>query len=827
MSILFPAFQTLRRDVRAGELTLIGLALLVAVLGLTSVGFVTDRVAKGLGREATRLMGADLIISADHPVPAAFESEMHRLGLKVTHTVQFSSMAMTEDATQLASVKALAAGAPLRGSLRIAAGRNQPGREAGKIPAQGEAWVDDQLLSALKLNVGDSLELGYLKLRVGAVVTWESDRGMGFSSFAPRILINIADLPASGLIVEGSRARYRLMAAGSPEIVRAFAAWANPRLKRGESLESLDNARPVLRDGLDRAAHYLRLTAMLAVVLAAVAAGLSARRFLVRHQTGAAVMRCMGASRRQLLALYGIEFTVFALLVSIAGCAGGYAVQMLLAKLVAGLLHVDLPPPGILPVVHGVAVGLILTIGFVLPHLLRLARVPPVRALRGEWESAGKGGFLFWILGMLMLAGLLWWLAGDATLGMWVIGGFVAALAIFALSALGLLTLAGRGRYFFSGWGIRYGLASLYRRRLGSTIQVVALALGLACIILLGLVSQDLLDGWRHQQDPDAPNRFVIGIQPQDEQAFSARMRSYGLPVELQPMIRGRLVAINGKPVSSRDFPEERARRLVEREFNLSQGATLPKGNSVVRGKWHGTSRAGEFSMEEGLGKTLGIRLGDQVEFNVAGQNVNGRIGSIRRLDWDSMNVNFFFIGAPGLLDHLPTSYITSFHLPADQQRTMRGVVAAFPSISVIDIDAVLAQVEKFAGQLAGMVRFVFVFALVAGVIVLLAAQQATHDERRREIAILRALGARNRQIRTALMAEFVILAVLSVALAYLAALGLGWALAHYVFAMNYTVRALPLLVAACMAIGVIVVCGWAGVRGVLNEPAVEGLREA
>jgi len=826
MSILHPAFQILRRDFRAGELTLIGLALLVAVLGLTSVGFVTDRVAKGLSREATQLMGADLIISADHPVPAVFETEMRRRGLSVTHTVQFSSMAMTEDATQLASVKALAPGAPLRGSLRIAARRNQPGKEAGKIPAQGEAWVDDQLLSALKLKVGDSLELGYLKLRVGAVVTWESDRGMGLSSFAPRILVNVADLPGSGLIVEGSRVRYRLMAAGRPAAVRAFASWVKPRLKRGENLESLDNARPVLRDGLDRAANYLRLTAMLAVVLAAVAAGLSARRFLVRHQMGAAVMRCMGASRRQLLALYGIEFTVFALLVSIAGCAGGYVAQTLLATLVGGLLHVELPSPGILPVVHGVAVGLILTIGFVLPHLLRLTRVPPVRALRGEWEGAGNGGFLLWLLGALMLGGLLWWIAGDTILGMWVVGGLVVALAIFAMFAFGLLSLVGRGRRMVSRWGIRYGLASLYRRRLGSTIQVVSLALGLACIILLGLVSQDLLDGWRHQQEPDAPNRFVIGIQPQDRLAFSARMRGDGLPVKLQPMIRGRLVAINGKPVSSRDFPDERARRLVEREFNLSQGATLPKGNSVARGHWHGASHVPEFSMEEGLGKTLGIRLGDQVEFNVAGQHVSGRIGSVRRLDWDSMNVNFFFIAAPGLLDHLPTSYITSFHLPADQQKVMRGVVAAFPSISVIDIDAVLAQVEKFAGQLASMVQFVFVFALVAGVVVLLAAQQATHDERRHEIAILRALGARNRQIRTALVAEFVILALLSVVLAYLAALGLGWALAHYVFAMNYTVRALPLLVVAFMAMGVIVACGWAGVRGVLNEPALEGLRE-
>lgn len=828
MPVVIPALQMLRRDLRAGELTLIGLALFIAVLGLTSVGFVTDRVSQGLAQEATQLLGADVLVSADHPVAPAVDAEARKLGLRITHSVAFNSMATTDAATQLAAVKAVEDGAPLRGSLQIASAPNQPAREAGRIPARGEAWVDEQLLTALGLKVGDKLQLGYLNLRIGALVTWESDRGMGFSSFSPRILINVADLPASGLLVEGSRARYRLLAAGDDlRAVRSFSAWAKARLTRGEELESLDNARPELRDGLERAGRYLRLTAMLAVVLAAVAAGLSARRFLARHLNAAAVMRCVGASRAQLLLIYLIEFVCLALLASLAGCLGGFALQAVLGKLVAGLMHTSLPPAGWMPVVHGVAVGLVLTLGFVLPQLLRLTNVPPIHALRAEWTGSGAGAPLLWGFGGLALAGLLWWIAGDVKLGAWVVGGFVAAILVFSGIAWGLLGLLGRGRQLALGWGLRYGLAALYRRRFGSAVQVVALGLGLSCILLLGLVSQDLLAGWRHQQAPDAPNRFVIGIQPPDRAAFAQQMAQHGLPVELEPMIRGRLVSINGRPVSAKDYANDRARGLVEREFNLSQSATLPKSNVVVEGRWHGTTAGAEFSMEQGLGKTLGIHLGDRVEFQIAGQRVSGRIGSIRRLEWDSMRVNFFFIASPGLLDDMPASYITSFHLAPAGQPVMRSMVAAFPSISVIDVEAVLAQVEAFAGRLADMVQFVFGFALAAGIIVLLAAQQATHDERRKEIAILRALGARNTQVRTALIAEFMALAGVSVILANVAALGIGWALAHYVFDMPFGPSLLPLAGVAVLATAVIVACGWYGVRGILREPAVDGMREA
>ncbi|MDP5240326.1 FtsX-like permease family protein [Uliginosibacterium sp. 31-16] len=827
MHTLRLAFQMLRRDLRAGELSLLGIALFVAVLALTSVSFVTGRVEQALARDATQLLGADALISADHSVPASIEAEAARLGLRMAHSITFNSMATTEAGAQLAAVKAIEAGHPLRGSLLIANQPGEPGREAGRIPVRGETWVDEQLLNTLQLKPGDMLELGYLKLRIGALVTYESDRGMGFSSFSPRVLINAADLPASGLLVEGSRARYRLLLAGDLPVVKAFEAWAKPKLGRGEELESLDNARPELRSGLDRAGRFLRLTAMLAVVLAAVAIGLSARRYLMRHLDGAAVMRCVGARRGQLLALYLYEFLGFAVLVSAFACLAGFGVQAVLAQLALSLVKTALPAPGWLPVLHGLLVGLVLTLGFVLPQLLRLTGVPPIRALRREWGEMGAGSSALWAIGAAALAGLLLWMAGDWKLGLAVVGGFSVAIALFVGVAWLLLGLLGRTRAMSVSWGLRYGIAALYRRRASSVIQVVALALGLACILLLGLVSQDLLAGWRKQQAPDAPNRFVIGIQPEQRVPLADTLVRNGLPANLQPMIRGRLMSINGRPVSASDYPEERARNLVEREFNLSQGSAFPAGNTIVSGAWHGEAKEPVFSMEQGVGKTLGIQQDDRVEFQIAGQRVSGRVGSVRKLDWDSMRVNFFFIAAPGLLDQMPASYITSFHLAPEKTGVVRELVGAFPNINVIDVAAVLAQIESFAGRLASMVQFVFAFALCAGIIVLLAAQQSTHDERSYEIAILRALGARNHQVRSALLAEFAALAGLAVLLAGLAALGIGWGLAHFVFEMDFAPRLGLLALSGVAALAVIVGFGWLGVRGVLRQPALEGIRAA
>ena len=613
--------------------------------------------------------------------------------------------------------------------------------------------------------------------------------------------------------------------AGDPAEVARFETWAKGRLQRGESLETVDNARPEVRTVLDRAERFLRFAAMLAVVLAAVAVGLATRRFVERHLDGCAVMRCLGARQAQLMGLFIGEFVLLGLAAGVVGCALGFGVQFVLAGLLGGLVGVPLPAPGGWPVAHGMAVSLLLLLGFALPPLIRLGRVSTLRVLRREWNGVAAREGLAWALGALVLAGLLVAIARDWLLGAWVVGGFALAFAVYGLVAWLVLGLLGHLRAV-AGSGWRYGLAALRRRPVASLVQVLALGMGLTALLLLTLVRSDLLDNWRQSTPADAPNRFVINIQPDQLEPLRRFFADDGRPAPLlQPMIRGRLVQVNNRPVGPDDYADDRARRLVDRDFNLSFDTRLPDGNSVVAGRWHGADTAPQFSVEQGLAQTLGLALGDVLTFEIAGVRSEARITSLRKLDWDSMRVNFFVIAAPGMLDSQPASYITSFYLPAAQMEFANRLVAAFPNLTVIDVAAVIGQIQGMVEQLIGAVQFVFGFAVVAGVVVLLGALQATHDEREKELAILRTLGARNRQLRGALLAEFAALGLVAGALAGVGATGIGWALGHFVFKLPYAPSLLPVLAGSVAGCLVVMLAGWLGTRHLLSRPPLESLR--
>lgn len=405
------------------------------------------------------------------------------------------------------------------------------------------------------------------------------------------------------------------------------------------------------------------------------------------------------------------------------------------------------------------------------------------------------------------------------------VGGFALAFAVYGL--VGWLVLGALGRVravASSGW--RYGLASLRRRPVASLVQVLALGMGLTALLLLTLVRGDLLDNWKQATPADAPNRFVINIQPDQLDPLRTFFKDEGRPVpNLQPMIRGRLVAVNGRPVSANDYTDDRARRLVDRDFNLSFDTRLPSGNSVVGGQWHGDSKTPAFSVEQGLAQTLGLAMGDLLTFEIAGNRSEARVTSLRKLDWDSMRVNFFVVAGPGMLERFPASYITSFYLPAAQMDFANRMVAAFPNFTVIDVAAVIGQIQGMVEQLIAAVQFVFGFAVVAGVVVLFGALQATHDEREKEMAILRTLGARNAQLRSALLAEFAVLGLVAGVLAGVGATAIGWALAHFVFKLPYAPSALPLLVGAVAGCTVVVLAGWFGTRHLLSQPPLASLR--
>ena len=826
MNTLRLMLRMLARDLRAGEVTVLFLALVLAVAALTSVGFLADRVQRAVEREAHQLLGGDLLLTADHPWSDAFRDAARRHGLRVAESANLLSMVSTEDGVQLTEIKAVSEGYPLRGAMRIAPRLKVGDGETASIPLPGAVWPDERLAGALGIDTGSRVRVGELAGTVGAIVTLEPDRGINPFAVAPRLIINLADLAATRLVQPGSRISYRLHVAGDEIAVDKFRQWAKSHLGRGEKLESLDNARPEVRNIIERAQRFLRLAALLTVVLAAVAVGMAARRYMQRHLDACAVMRCLGASERQILLIHGGEFIVLGLVATLAGGVLGYVVQGMLHAMLVGLVASNLPAPGGLPWLHGIAVGIVLVVGFVVPPLLRLKSVPTVRVLRREWGSVEPLSFASYLVGLACLAGLMFWMAGEVRLGAVVLGGFMVAVAVFALIGQALLGMMASLSARLSSGGWRIGFASLRRRSGATLVQIVALSLGLTTLLLLTLARNDLLAAWQSRMPPDAPNRFLINIQPEQLPAISDFFARAGLAApRLEPMVRGRLMTINDKRVAPRDYEDDRARRLVEREFNLSSRDDLPAGNSLVAGRWHADGGAMQFSVEKGLADTLGLKLADTLEFEVAGQRFSGPVTSLRKLDWDSMRVNFFVIAPDGALAGQPASYITSFHLPGGSEAVVSDLVRQFPNITVIDVAALVRQLQATLDQVVGAVQLVFMFSLLAGLVVLYAAIEASSGERSHELAVLRALGGRQRQLRQVVLAEFAVLGLLAGLLSGLGATAIGTALARWVFQLDYLPTADYLFISIAAGVIGVSLAGMTATRRAFSGQVIERLR--
>ena len=821
--------KMLLRDWRAGELRVLALALVIAVASVTSVAFFADRVWQALTREANQMLGADVLLLSDHAFAPELRDEVARRGLGRVDGVSFVSMARAGDTSQLAGVKAVSAGYPLRGKLRIAPRLNAPDAETDVIPPPGTVWLDERLSAALGVQPGEQIELGNAHFTVGAVLTLEPDRGLSFFNIAPRLLMRVDDLPATGLIQTGSRAKYQLYVAGARAATTAYEIWAKPKLGPGQRIESLGNARPEVRAGLDRAQQFLGLSAMLAVILAAVAIALSTRRYTQRHLDGYAVMRCFGALQGRLFALFSWEFVLLGVAACAIGCVLGYAGQAVIALWLTDLVASSLPQPGLYPVLQGFAAGLLLLLGFALPPLLQLKNVPAIRVIRREVGAPRQSALAGYALGLAALAALLLWQAGEVKLGATVFGGFAAAFLLFWLVSLGALRLfAALGRAGSVSW--RYGMANLRRRSRANAVQIVALALGLTVLLLLTFIRGDLLESWRTKLPQDAPNRFVVNIQPEQVRPLEQFLAQTGVVAPSTfPMVRARLTAINGRAVDAADYTDERAKRQIDREFNLSFMQTIPPGNQITGGRWFTREdfAQGSVSVEVWIAERLGIELGDRLSFTGGGASVTVPVTSVRKLDWDSMRPNFFFVTTPGALAGFPRSYMTTFRLPAADALFTTRLTQAFPNLTVIDVSAVMRQVNGVLDQVIRAVQFVFLFALVAGVLVLYAALLSTQDERLQEAALMRALGASRAQVAAAQRAEFFALGLVAGVLAAAGASAIGFVLAERVFQFPWQFNiaiwiAGPLAGLACVALN-----AWLGGRAALNHPPMLALREA
>jgi putative ABC transport system permease protein len=838
MQTVRQAWRMTARDWRAGELTMLLLALVLAVAALSSVGFLADRMRQGLARDGRQMIAADFVVRADHPVDPMFAKEAKSLGLETAGTTIFPSMISStaaEPLSRLAAIKGVTQGYPLRGALRIAPGTDAADAPAHGIPAPGTVWVDPALLDALKTRVGGAVKVGTRTFTVAGVITRELDRGFSFVNFSPRLMMRADEIAGTGLIGYGSRVTYRLLVAGSDSNVERFAKFAREQVDggklRGVGLESLSDGQPQVRQTIDRASHFLTLVSLLTALLAAVAIAMAAHRFARRHLDGCAAMRCLGVSQRTLRALFLNEVLAIGVIGSAVGIVLGFGGHLVLLNWLGSLVDVELPQPSVWPALQGIAMGLVLLLGFALPPLLPITRVPPVHVIRRELGDAQRVAHAAYGVGVLLFAALLIVAAGEVKLGGIVAGGFAAGLLVFGVIARAALWAAARfvrRERSRAGVGWRYALASLERRSGSSALQITALGIGLMCLLLIGMTRNDLIKGWRDATPPDAPNQFLIDIQPDQRQGVLDYLHTHGQPdAGLSPMVRARLVAINGKPVNPDNYDKADAKRLVDREFNLSYTTELPGDNRVTQGAWFGKDGKPQVSIEEGIAKTIRVKMGDTLRFDVAGLPVEASVTSVRKVDWNSFKVNFFVLMPPEALADLPATFITSFHLPAEEQRVIDGLVARYPNVTAIDIAPILAQIHRTLAQVIGAVQFLFLFTLAAGVLVLYAALAGTRDERVRESALLRALGASHKQVRSVQVAEFVAVGALSGLMAAIGAQAIGYVLAARVFEFHIDFN--PWLVptgiiagVACAALG-----GWLSLRRVLARPALQSLRDA
>jgi putative ABC transport system permease protein len=827
MKALRLAVLALVRDGKSGELRVLLLALLVAVAALTAVGFFTSRVSRAVEQQAGEVLAADLRLRSPEPISRDYFTMAADAGVASAELQFFPTVVHIGDASSLTTVRGVSDRYPLRGRLKIADEPFGLGHETDDVPRAGQAWLEARLFAQLNAKLGDRVRVGSKELTVTRVLDYRPDQGSQFVDFAPTLLMSIDDVAATGLVTEGSRVSYAALFAGETTAIAKLKADLTARKTASERVVDLADASPQIREATDRAGRFLNLSSLVTILLAAIAVAIATRRYVSRHLDTVALMKSMGAPQRLVLSITLLELLMIALLAGLIGTFVGYVAQEGIAFLLKDLVRGELPRPSLAPFALGIATAVLILIGFALPPLLQLRHVPPARVLRRNLEPPPLRYTTVYGTGLVALIALLYWLVGDARLLRFVVLANIAMFAVLAFGGWLLVRLLGS---FRSAVGVswRYGMANIARRGRDSVIQIVAFGLGLMVLLLLAVVRNDLMREWRANLPADAPNHFMINIRPDqaaDVRAFFTE-RKLTAP-ELVPMIRARLTGINDAQVVAKSIDTERGRDFVEREANLTWSAQLQKGNKIVDGKWwsEGDNGGPRVSVEIELARALGLKVGDELTYDVAGETVKARVTSLREVHWDSFLPNFFMVFSPNTLDSNAGTYITSVHIPPAERPMLREFTRRFPEVTALDLEAILSQVRGVMDKASLAIQYVFAFTLLAGITVLLAAIQATRDERRYESAMLRTLGASRRVVLQGVAAEFTTLGLLAGTLAAFGASVAGYFLATEIFSLKYSLDPLVWVIGLVAGAVLVGVSGTLATRSVVNHPPIATLR--
>jgi putative ABC transport system permease protein len=823
------ALRMLAREWKSGELGVLLLAITVAVGALTGVGFLVDRINTAVDNQAGEVLAADLRLESGQEMGARATDEAARRGLEVARMTALFSVVFNGDANQLTSLRAVSDKYPLRGRVMLSDVPFGAPEAASGIPGRGEVWPDSRLAAALDVGVGSELSIGATKFRVSRILITRPDQGATFLSLAPSVIMNEADLAATQLVQPGSRLRHAQLFAGERDAVVEFKEWLEKNKQRNEDIEDVADEAPQIKSAMDRSSRFLSIASLVAVLLCSIAVAMAARRYVHRHLDSVALFKTLGATRGFTLTVSLTQLLLVGLIAASIGSLLGFGAQAWLVKALTGLLRGDLPPAGFAPLGIGFLTAFAVLMGFALPPLLQLSRTPALRVLRRDVGPPRPLVVLAFGPAVLAVVFLIYWVLGDVKTALTFVGGLAAFVLVVAGAGWGLVRMATRMR---GGVGVswRYGIANLGRRRTESVVQLTAFAHGIMMLLLLAVVRDDLLADWKRSLPADTPNFFFINIPAEQNAEFAKFLEDSGArDARVRPMVRARMTQINGKAIEDIKFETERGRNFADRDQNITWAEQLARDNEVTEGKWFTKEDFGKplVSISTEYAEEMKLKLGDELSFDVAGESFSARVSSVRRVKWDSFQPNFFLMFAPGLLDGTQGTWMTAVHLQANNPKTIGDLVRRFPSVSVINVDELLNQVRSVIDKAVAAVQSVFMFTLCAGLVVLIAAVQASREERRYESAILRTLGANRLTVLKGLLAEFATLGVLSGVLASAGASIAGYFFAKQVLQIPYSPD--PLVWVYGVVGGGLLVCfaGWLATRSVVNQPPSLTLRSA
>ena len=846
------ALKLVRRDWRSGELNILGLALIIAVAASTAVSLFGHRLARTMETQAAEFLAADLVVSSHEADADAWFSKAVEMGLKTARTVEFPSVLVENNELLLTGAKAVSDAYPLRGALRTTASDIAAETVANEAPPPGTAWVDNRVLNSLKLSLGDSVTLGEKPLKLARIITHEPDRRGDLYSLSPRILFNLADLEATAVIRPGSNAHYYALFAGDVKAILEFKQWLKPLLHPGQKLVDIHEDRPELGNALSRAERYLGLSSIVIVLIAGVAIAMSARRYSERHYDLTALLKCMGAKERDVLTIHLLQYLVIGMVFSLVGCILGFLAQEGVAWWLKGILPHELVPPAWYAPLFGVAVGLFVLFGFALPPMLSLKRLPPLRVLRRDLAPMPSSAWTVYGLALVTLSLLVWRYTGDGRMTAIVLGIALATLGVAGLLVLALLK-ALRRLIPLLGLSWRFGLQNLTRRPRLGMVQILAFGLTATAMLVSLLVRTELIQEWQRQLPPNAPNYFALNLFEGDLPAFREFLSQHGIIAsDFYPIVRGRFTEVNGVDVHTLTHKDSQGEGAANRDLSLTWSEVPPTDNRLTEGEWWGDSPASAFelgrrsgrqeippaplfqrevkpglvSVEAKLAESLQIKLGDKLGFSIDGQKLDAVVVSLRSVRWDTMRPNFYMIFSPGTLNGFPARWLTSFYCPQDKKADLVGLAKHFPAVTLLEVDQLLKQFQTILKEISLSIDFVLTFALAAGFAVLFASVRATLDERLREDALLRAMGASRSLLRKSLTVEFATLGLLSGLLAAAATEAIAWALFSKTFELHARFQWQMWILAPLAGILAVGVSGYIHTRGIVRSSPVKVLRE-